>query len=182
MQGLNGEVVLNAKDITVGYVPASEYYSQNARRSLRVTVTVGMEALTRQDEYETTDHRKVTRPLDFSITTAVWNWNGTDWVAGGATVEPLRHLVKLAPGFTQSDIDGLLELSKHHLSGMRPGCVHQQDVMVPEDVPQHERAHWMLDNAPACPETGYKWGHAWLLETLPEWLTADYVRGLLHLA
>jgi hypothetical protein len=175
MNGLNGETVLNAKDIVVGWVPGEEY---GRKQNLKVTVSVRMEELTRQEEYETTEHQTVKRPLDISITTSVWRPDGRDILSGGATVEPLRELVRLADGFTPDDIAALLELSRHHLNGMQAACAHQVPAVPESGKPDTTYA---LDHTPACPETGYKYGSKWLLEVLPEHITPGYVRTLLHI-
>jgi hypothetical protein len=46
-----------------------------------------------------------------------------------------------------------------HLNGMTAGCEHQ--TRAPGD------ADAALDNTPACPVTGYRWGTAWLYRELP---------------
>lgn len=175
--GLNGDTVLDSGDVFVGWIPGESY---GYKRRLRVTVDVRMEALTRRDTYETTDHRKVTRPLSFSICMSIWS--GQSIVSCGQVAEALSEIDKLALGFTHEDITALAELhASAHLNDMRAACVHQ-DTTVPEHVSDHERTSWRLDNVPACPVTGYKYGHAWLLETLPEHVTTEYVRELLHLS
>lgn len=154
MDGLNGDKVLTINDRFVGRVPGEAY---GYKRNLRVTVDIRMEALTRQAEYEMTDHSKNIRPLDFALTTSVWRPDGKDSVAGGATVEPLRELVTFAGGFDADKAKELADLGERwHLNGMRAGCQHQRT------VPAKDYA-----DVPPCPETGYKYGHAWLVERLP---------------
>lgn len=56
----------------------------------------------------------------------------------------------------------------HHLNDMQAACDH----MTPEMLARHEgesTSDWqtrMLDTV-TCPETGYKWGHAWLARKVP---------------
>lgn len=164
-QGLNGETVLEIKDLYVGMVPGAEY---GYKRNLRVTVDICMERLNRRESYETTEHKTVTSPLDFALTTAVWNLSRSnpDIVSGGATTEPLREMVAFAPGFDADKARELADLGdRWHLNGMRAGCAHQTPVIAPDN---YGREVPSLDLTPACPETGYKYGHAWLLETLPD--------------
>jgi hypothetical protein len=165
MSGLNGESVLTIKDLFVGTVPGEEY---GYKRNLRVTVDIRMERLTRQDEYETTEHKTVTGHLDFALTTGVWNLSRSnpDIVAGGATTEPLRHLVTFANGFDADKARELADLAdRWHLNGMSAGCAHQTVVYAKD---QYGRSVPSLDLTPPCPVTGYKYGHAWLLESLPD--------------
>lgn len=184
MNGLNGDTMLNAEDILVGYLPSDQYgYRYSPPRRLRVTVSVQMERLTRQPEYETVSHEMVTEPSDFTLTTAVWRPDNRDIVMGGAIVEPLLDpAFTIAPGFTADDIATLTRLHvRWHLNSMKAACAHQVVPDVPESVPRLGHYEWLRDHIPPCPETGYKYGHAWLLEPLPEYLTPDYVRGLLHI-
>lgn len=179
-QGLNGDTALKTGDVLVGWVPGEEY---GYKRDLKVTVEISMEWLTRQDSYETTSHAHVTRPLDFAITSAVWNLSkaNPDHVSGGAKVAPLRELTRLAPGFTQDDINELIRIARYHLNGMTARCDHQVTPPMPADIDWKDRSNWALDHTPACPVTGYKYGHAWLVKPLPEDITPDRVRALLHI-
>ena len=67
---------------------------------------------------------------------------------------------------TRAFIDELW--SAHHLNDMNAACDH----MTPEMTARHKGEstqdwqHRMLDTV-TCPETGYKWGHAWLARTAP---------------
>jgi hypothetical protein len=170
-RGLNGETVMN-REVVVGTVPGEEY---GYKRNLQVTVDIRMERRDRQAEYETTDHRKVSEPLDFSITTAVWRPDGKDSVGGGATCEPLRQLVTWAPGFDAEKAAQLADLgAEWNLSGMQAGCAHQAPVW----KEGREGREYDLDRTPPCPETGHKFGHAWLVRELPDGFQ-DLVTSLL---
>lgn len=159
-RGLNGEEVFRREDVFVGRVPGESY---GYKRPLRVTVSVRLESEDRRDEYETVTHEKVSKPLTFAITTAVWIPSGKDWVSGGATVEPLRELTEFAAGFNAEKAQALADLDRYHLNGLRAGCVHQTPVY--EEKP-YRRVD--LDATLPCPETGYRYGHAWLVEVLPD--------------
>lgn len=158
--GLNGDRVFTAMDVPVGRVSGEAY---GYARDLTVTIDVRMERLTRQTEYETTDHRKVRRPLDFAITTAVWRPDKRDIVSGGATVDPLRELTTYTNGFSDRVIAELLSMAEYHLNGMTAGCDHQTAVW--EDG-RYGRQISLTDTLP-CPVTGYRYGSAWLVRELP---------------
>lgn len=178
--GLNGTILLNTPDspgVTVGYVSAKGYgFAQD--RQLRVTVEMRVERLERSDEYETTEHDHISAPLDFALTTAVWNWNGTDWLEGGATVEPLRQVLKsgnFGEGFNAEKVAALIELhEQYHLNSMQAGCAHQTRAEDPNGNALTATGY-ALDNTAPCPITGYKYGSAWLVKPLP----ADFVPNLL---
>jgi hypothetical protein len=161
-EGLNGVKVLDRSKVFVGTVPGAEY---GYKRPLRVTVDIRMEKLTRRGEYETIEHAKVSEPLDFAITLDVWRPDGRDITSGGCDLSPLCELATFAPGFDQAKAQALFELgTRWHLNGMRAGCAHQQ-VVTEKD--RYGRETPSLDKTPACPETGYRYGHAWLVEELP---------------
>jgi hypothetical protein len=159
-KGLNGVPIFAAEGVPVGRTSGKPY---GYRRNLLVTVSVRMERMTRQDEYETVDHDKVREPLDFAITTDVWQPDQRDIVSGGATVDPLRELVTYELGFTAEIAEELASLGQWHLNGMTAACAHQ------------ERKAGL--DSPPCPVTGYRWGQAWLVRPLPEGFL-DEVRGL----
>jgi hypothetical protein len=158
--GLNGDTAFKVDDVPVGRTSGEPY---GTRRTLLVTVSIRMEWLTRQDWYDTVDHRQVSRPLDFAITTGVWNTGLTDIESGGATVQPLYELKSYTNGFTEGDALWLAALGTWHLNAMRAGCVHQA-------------AYAGLDS-PACPETGYRYGSKWLVRELPDGLLEE-IQGL----
>jgi hypothetical protein len=159
-KGLNGEPVFAAEDVPVGYVLGEPY---GYKRRLLVTVSVRMERLTRRDSYETIDHDKVTRPLDFAITLSVWMPSRNDIVVSGRDVGMLSDLVTYSRGFNGGSVKQLAELIPYHLNATRGACAHQ----IPDQG---------FDN-PNCPATGYRYGSAWLVEPLPKGFLA-HVKSL----
>lgn len=176
--GMNGTILLNtpaSPGVTVGLVSGESY---GYRSKLRVTVEMRLERAERQDEYETTGHDVISKPLDFSLTTSVWMPGGRDIVAGGATVEPLREILEsgdFGPAFDAQKVAQLIELhEQYHLNGMQAACDHQTRAVDP-DGNALTATGYALDNTPACPITGYRYGHKWLVKVLPE----DFVPNLL---
>lgn len=83
-----------------------------------------------------------------------------DWTGGGQCVEKLRAVTPLAGSWTLQELTELADMwDRWHLNDMRAGCVHQ--------TPSKGDARHQLTTTPPCPETGYRWGHAWLYEPLP---------------
>jgi hypothetical protein len=158
-QGLNGETVFLAEHVPVGKVSGARY---GYKRDLLVTVSVRLERLTRQAEYETTDHRTVSRPLGFSITLSVWRPSGGDIVASGRDRSLLSQLSSYSQGFNAPLVQKLGELLPSHLNTMKAACDHQA-----EDAG--------LDS-PQCPDTDYRWGSAWLVRELSEHFPARVER------
>lgn len=175
--GMNGTIMLNTgnDELTAGTVPGASYgYKQN----LRVTVAVRIEREERRESYETIEHEQVAGPLGIAVTTSVWQPDGRDIVSGGATRDPLREVaVEGTPGRFW-DAGSLTELAdlgdRWHLNAMRAGCAHQDVVW--EDSSYGRRPS--LGLTPPCPETGYRYGTAWLVELLPASVVADVLRLL----
>lgn len=93
--------------------------------------------------------------------------NSENWISGGQMLDDLLQITDPAPGWTLEEIRAFHRLWKNwHLNGMNAGCQH-----VPTPVyRKNERYGYQevdLDNTPACPETGYRYGHAWLLRPIP---------------
>lgn len=170
--GLNGTTVLKAVDLPVARIPGASY---GYKRSLLVTVELRVERLQRRAVYETVNHEKVTEPYEFACTTSVWRPDGKDIVAGGATTEPLleaaEHATSWCPGFNAATALELAALGNiWHLNAMQAACAHQEVVW--EDSKYGRRPS--LDDTPRCPQTGYKYGSAWLVKPLP----ADFMDTL----
>jgi hypothetical protein len=73
-------------------------------------------------------------------------------------------IVDPAPGWTLEDIRDLVTIwRRYHLNGARAGCAHQ----VIERETRYGRSVPSLDKTAPCPITGYRYGHAWLVELLP---------------
>jgi len=172
--GLNGEIIVSIKDQLIGYAAGSDYYSENYKGTLRVTFDIRIERLMRKDEYETVNHDMVSRPLDFSLTCTVWDRRKTDHLSGGATTEPLARLVKYARGWDRDRVRQLRELFALHLSSVNAGCAHVRPAYARDSYGRNVPS---LDLTPACPVTGYRYGHAWLVRPLPESFPG-YVRTL----
>jgi hypothetical protein len=117
----------------------------------RVWVEIEIREVNRPSE--TTEHETVNGYRELSITGAVaqkgyrnaHSWGQVRADAAGAMDNP-------AKGLTEDDIAELVTVWKRwHLNGMQAGCAHPGRGM---------------DTAP-CPETGYRYGHSWLVKALP---------------
>lgn len=69
-------------------------------------------------------------------------------------------------GWNRDRFTHLAEIAdRWHLNTMRAGCAHQEVVY---ETDRYGRRVPSLDLTPPCPETGYRYGSAWLVEPLPE--------------
>ena len=134
-----------------------------------VEVEIGPDALNDLSYFNTTEHEPATkRTPTLSMTYREVNPRGRrDWVSGGAGVPdlPARVTKSLAVLKRMAAV-----AERWHLNGMRAGCAHQVPVM---ETDQYGRTVPSLDLTPPCPLTGYKYGHAWLVEPLPADIIAE---------
>lgn len=136
--------------------------------SLRVYLEVKLE--TKTPPQQTTEHQPITEVLEFTYGWEVMEfqgnrgWDVTAWTAPWPAWV-LMDAVTFKPGWSlyrvsQVDAYG----ARWHLNGMRAGCAHQ--TVVWEDSKYGRQPS--LDRTLPCPETGYRYGTAWLAEPLPE--------------
>lgn len=88
---------------------------------------------------------------------SVRNPNGSD--AYGQIYDSLPRIVKTYGSVTAGDVMRLVTLWKRwHLNGLKAGCAH---MTLPRDPSYDARKDI------TCPETGYRYGQAWLVDLLP---------------
>lgn len=172
--GMNGDILVNTQrgEVALGRVSGKPY---GYDRRLLVTFELRVERLKRQEVYETIEHEQVHEPLDFAITTSVWRPDQQDIVECGRILReqgPGLEFVEFSHGFTERKAAALAALEKWHMNSFQAACAHQ--TVVYEEKPYHRPS---LELTPACPITGYKYGHSWLVKPLPD----DFVGNLLSL-
>ncbi|MFI0967148.1 hypothetical protein ACH4S8_38040 [Streptomyces sp. NPDC021080] len=119
----------------------------------------------------TVTHEDIEAPATLSLTSDVFTGKkniGRNHVVSGATLEHLGRITRPAPGFTLEEARELHDLGKWHLNDMRPACAHME-------VPEGKTGTELLDMGIVCLETGYKWGHSWLVEPLPADVEARFI-------
>lgn len=135
----------------------------------RVYLEVCLETKTPPAPQQTTEHQPITEVLEFTYGWEVQEprgsrgWEGTsytrpwpEWLA----LEDMTFQEGWTPGrVRQVDTYG----ARWHLNGMKAGCAHQSVVW--EDSKYGRRPD--LERTAPCPETGYRYGSAWLSEPLP---------------
>lgn len=136
-----------------------------------VYVTINLTDL--EGKFKTINHETVETITRVSVTGGVRDGRRQDYSACGQIVEDVATVRDLAPGWTADDLVSLVSVWRRwHLNDMRAGCSH---VPTPawEDRPYRRPD---LKNTPACPETGYRYGHAWLVEEAPADVVAELTR------
>jgi hypothetical protein len=126
---------------------------------------------------ETIEHEKIEAPVCLSLTSAVFKGKkntSRNHIISGATLEHLGKIVAPAPGFTLDEARELHAIgTRYHLNTLKAACVHM-DMDTPECKGKDVGA--LLDQNIVCPETGYRWGSAWLVEPLPEEIQARFTQ------
>lgn len=128
--------------------------------------------------FNTVEHQPAGRHLRLSITGDVIDpkrRGEARYISGGQIVDSLAEVVKFAQGWDRRSVDELAALWRRwHLNDMRAGCAHVEPVY---EIDRYGQRVPSLDHTPACALTGYRYGHAWLVEELPEEVVA-YVKSL----
>lgn len=137
-------------------------------------VYVSAELRRQPGEWQTVTHETVTAPLTLAFQGTVVRKGGSirresDWLAGGQIDRSfLRRIVTAESGWRIGDTRKLADVwDEWHLNTLQAGCAHQP----PESVVYRQGRYGReidLDNTPACAETGYKYGSAWLARVLPD--------------
>lgn len=135
----------------------------------RVVATVAVESGSDKGDSVFTDHTTGPSPDRVSVTFSVQGGKYRSEAYGqipAAERVIVRHHLNDANDATREFIESLW--SVHHLNDMQAACDH----MTPDMLARHEGesvSDWqtrMLDTV-VCPESGYKWGRAWLARKVP---------------
>lgn len=132
-----------AKDIHVGTVDG---------RPLTIDVRLSHRVARDGRTFETTEHEQVTDAWELSI-------SGQTPDSGGQIIDALADLDTNNP--QAQELASIWQ--RWHLNGMRAACAHQTPALRGSDG----------YDADPCPETGYRYGHAWLHEPLPDEVVSD---------
>lgn len=169
----------SVKDFLIGRWTADE--GNLGKAGYRMEVDFGLRHHTGR-EWTTIEHETITDYWEFSASGGLWR-SGSEDTFG----QILHHLSdldpdRLAPGWTKvTDVRSLRTIwERWHLNGMKAACAHMtSDVLVYE--PDGYGGQRISCSGTVCPETGYTYGKAWLVEPLPDDVITE-VRRLLALA
>jgi hypothetical protein len=119
--------------------------------------------------FRTTAHEPAGEYTELSIMGMTVDFRGRQVSSAG---QINMHVSKVNPEkfsyWTRSDIRSLFNIWRWwHLNGMTPGCDHME---LPADTSYDARKHIV------CPETGYRYGSAWLVRELPADVIAEVER------
>jgi hypothetical protein len=113
----------------------------------------------------TIEHWQVDGHWQFSASGTMWKRvDSDDCFEGGQIIGRARQLK------TPAALRLARLWDRWHLNDMRAGCAHQ--------TPVGDDTSSQLANTPPCPQTGYRWGSAWLTEEIP----ADQLTAIVALA
>lgn len=153
--------VFTTNDIRVGS------YIEHRRRHI-VTVEMRITTHTARPDTQrlTINHEPITNWSRFAMTSMTRDSRAKYAHSAGQGREELLRITECAPGFNVGKLHELYALwDRWHLNDMNAGCVHQP----PESVVWENEPYRRVDlkNTPPCPDTGYRYGSAWLIEPLP---------------
>lgn len=150
------ECLFEKEKVLIGSFPGpdEERFSTNS-------VYINVKVVEVQREAETIDHEKVDKYTKLSISGLV---SGTRLHehSRGQVSDTVALVTDFANGFNAEKLQTLLKIwDEYHLNDLQAGCSHQ-------DSDAYDTMDERLEKIPPCPETGYKYGHSWLLKKLPE--------------
>ena len=113
-------------------------------------------------EWQTIDHKVVSTYLRLSISGQAIPWSsGGDFTYCGQIQSTIMGQVEdetFQCSILSSKLIRILDIwNRWHLNDLIPGCVHQKTGSYDDPAISGQ----------ICPDTGYKYGHAWLVEPLP---------------
>lgn len=132
-----------------------------------LTVRVELSAHDRGGAHETIYHGPTPVPCwRLSVTSYEWKRDCSDIEGGGATTDYIRQAARRPePKFGPWELHALAKLGdRWHLNDLQAACAHQ--TVVWEDGRYGRQPS--LELTEPCPETGYRYGSAWLTEPLPD--------------
>lgn len=145
----------------------------------RSYVVVDLEIRHQSGERTTVDHGTTVDPVELGFSGTVHEYRHREPFAAGQILSTLADIVTPAPGWSLEEIRELSTLwDRWHLNTLRAACSH----MVPADLVREDNGYGgthISTRAPenVCPETGYRYGHAWLTEIVPD----DVLERVRHL-
>lgn len=131
-------------------------------------VVVEAEVKVQSGTWGTVTHgAQITDPLELSISGMYFEKGARrdNPSSVGQISQYLDDITTPAPGWTLAEIRELRQIwDRWHLNAMNARCVHMPPF---EDLLRDEEGR-ASTTANVCPETGYRYGTAWLVEPLPE--------------
>lgn len=161
------------------------YLGRDAYRN-RVFVEVDKEIMT-TDAFRSVEHEPLTGFTRLSITGWTIRYRSNTMDSAGQTVDALVGMTEFAEGWTETDVNSLRRIWRQwHLNDMQAACAHMNKREAQKAYASVERPWTMKDAdlppAMICPETGYRYGNAWLVKTVPAeiWAELDRLAALPH--
>jgi hypothetical protein len=143
---------------------ANRLYIGRTHDGTRVWLDVEIEQQSR--EAQTVNHAPISQYARLSGSASTRSARARIDDGGGQDIEAARGAMTYEPAGDPRKIARLIQIwNRWHLNDMRAACVHQ--TLKGADVPE------MLDQAEPCEVTGYEYGHAWLVEPLPEHIITE---------
>lgn len=146
-------------------------------------MVVTAEIRRRAGTWQTVTHERAIDPTELSVTGELYKARTSpkrhEPISAGQNIDDLADVVNPAPGWTLEEIAELRSLwDRWHLNAMRAACAHMDPAtLAREDDGYGGTRVSTRDPRNVCPETGYQYGHAWLVESVP----AEVLNRVRHL-
>jgi hypothetical protein len=156
--------------LTMETLKAQGYVGRTSDGS-RLWIEITLEPQAGREGWQTVEHEQVPeRFYRLSITdkglvkgSTARRRNDIDFA--GQCGDELAHVAQPAKGWTAEQLADLLAIwDEWHLNDLTAGCAHQHPWVMPD---RYGRNVPSLMFTKRCPETGYRYGHGWLVRTLP---------------
>jgi hypothetical protein len=142
----------------------------NGTKNCAAEIEVEVRSITKDYDKLTVDLEPIRSYHELSICGAIWNHIHTDWVSGGQNDDELLGYFPDDPRVAEI----VKTWDRWHLNGMISGSRRQSKAI---DEYRQANPLWRYDYGEACEilkaqglyeDRGYKYGHAWLVEPLPQ--------------
>lgn len=161
------------------------YLGRDAYRN-RVFVEVEKEVKS-TTAFLSVEHESLTEFTGLAISGWTVRYRSNTTNSAGQIVDSLVGMTEFADGWTEADVTSLRRIWRMwHLNDMQAGCAHMNKREAQKAYASVERPWTMKDadlpSAMICPETGYRYGSAWLVKTVPAevWAELDRLAALPH--
>lgn len=148
-------------------MPRQSGYVGRTSRGDRLWLEIELRQQQNVASRQTVEHEPASESLELSISGLLVPYRARTVHGAGQVTDDLKHVTEPAEGWTVSELRKLLAVwERWHLNGLKAGCVH-----MPEGTALGTECP--VQAADPKIEKPYRYGHAWLVEVLPDEVEAQ---------
>ena len=164
---MNHVLVSFKKEISLGKID----YNGRGRKNHEVSLKIELRNKEEARDWDTL--QEVQNVPELSISGNVWNTRKTDIVSGGQNDDTIREYFGSNP-----KVRRLIEIwNDYHLNDMKTGTIRQTEAVEKAGIKGREydynKAVEHLKEIGLYEDDGYKYGHGWLYQPIPETVIAE---------